>query len=97
MAKMAIYGHMVIGPYATNMGKRGIPGRRLRRHRRDIMNRDESKVVARHFMQTNSTVDDIIFVPIKIVRRKNLWARLEIERKFLNDNNLLDDGININL
>ena len=71
--------------------------RRLGQHRRDIMNRDESKVVARHFMQTNSTVDDIIFVPIKIVRRKNLWARLEIERKFLNDNNLLDDGININL
>ena len=71
--------------------------RRLGQHRRDIMNRDESKVVARHFMQTNSTVDDIIFVPIKVVRRKNLWARLEIERKFLNDNNLLDDGLNINL
>ena len=71
--------------------------RRLGQHRRDIMNKDESKVVARHFMQTNSTVDDIIFVPIKIVRRKNLWARLEMERKFLNDNNLLDDGLNINL
>ena len=71
--------------------------RRLGQHRRDIMNRDESKVVARHFMQTNSTVDDIIFVPIKVVRRRNLWARLEIERKFINDNNLLDDGLNINL
>ena len=70
--------------------------RRLGQYRRDIMNRDESKV-ARHFMQTNSTVDDIIFVPIKVVRRRNLWARLEIERKFLNDNNLLDDGLNINL
>ena len=25
MAKMAIYGHMAIGPCATNMGKQGIP------------------------------------------------------------------------
>ena len=24
-AKMAIYGHLAIGPYATNMGKWGIP------------------------------------------------------------------------
>ena len=27
MAHMAIYGHMAIGPYATNMGKWGIPGK----------------------------------------------------------------------
>ena len=26
-AIMAIYGHMAIGPYATNMGKWGIPGK----------------------------------------------------------------------
>ena len=25
MAKMAIYGHLAIGPYATNMGKWGFP------------------------------------------------------------------------
>ena len=25
MAKMAIYGHLAIGPYGTNMGKWGIP------------------------------------------------------------------------
>ena len=42
-------------------------------------------------------VDHIVFVPIKVVRRRNLWARLDIERKFLNDNNLPDDGLNINL
>ena len=36
------------------------------------MNRDGTKVAARHFMQTNSAVDDIVFVPIKVVRRKNL-------------------------
>ena len=61
------------------------------------MNRDGTKVAARHFMQTSSAVDDIVFVSIKVVRRKNLWAKLEVERKFINDNNLLKDGPNINL
>ena len=27
----------------------------------------------------------------------NLWARLEIERRFLNEYNLVDDGLNINM
>ena len=48
-------------------------------------------------METGSTVDDLVFVPIKVVRNKNMWARLEIERQFLNEYNLLDDGINVNL
>ena len=34
---------------------------------------------------------------VKVVRNKNMWARLEIERQFLNEYNLLDDGINVNL
>ena len=75
----------------------GTVGRRLGQHRRDIINRDETKAVARHFMETGSTVDDLVFVPIKVVRNKNMWARLEIERQFLNEYNLLDDGINVNL
>ena len=70
---------------------------RLGQHRRDIMNRDMSKVVARHLSNTNSTVDDLEFVPVKVVRRNSMWARLELERKFLNDHNLLDDGLNLYL
>jgi len=42
-------------------------------------------------------VEDLVFVPIKIVKKRNLWARLEIERKFLNEYNLVDDGLNINM
>ena len=61
------------------------------------MNMDETKAVARHFMETNSTEGYLQFVPIRVVRNKNMWARLELERRFLNDNNLLDDGLNINL
>ena len=60
------------------------------------MNRDGTKVAARHFMQTNSAVDDIVFVPIKAVRKKNLWAKLEVDRKFINDDNLLEDGLKVN-
>ena len=71
--------------------------RRVGQHRRDIINRDETKVVARHFMETGSTVEDLVFVPIKIVKNKSMWARLEIERQFINENNLLDDGLNLNL
>ena len=33
----------------------------------------------------------------KIVKKRNLWARLEIERRFLNEYNLVDDGLNINM
>ena len=75
----------------------GTVARRLGEHRRDIMNMDDTKAVARHFMETNSSKDDLQFVPIRVVRNKNMWARLELERRFLNDNNLLDDGLNINL
>ena len=71
--------------------------RRVGQHRRDIINKDETKVVARHFMETGSTVEDLVFVPIKVVKNKNMWARLEIERQFINENNLLDDGLNLNL
>ena len=56
---------------------------------------DETKAVARFFMETRSTVEDL--VPIKIVKKRNLWARLEIERRFLNEYNLVDDGLNINM
>ena len=31
-------------------------------------------------METGSTVEDLVFVPIKIVKQCNLRARLEIER-----------------
>ena len=48
-------------------------------------------------METRSTVEDLVFVPIKIVKKRNLWARLEIERRFLNKYNLVDDGLNINM
>ena len=58
---------------------------------------DERKLVARHFMETSSTEDDLQFVPIRVVRNRNMWARLELERRFLNANNLLNDGLNINL
>ena len=75
----------------------GTVARRLGEHRRYIMNMDDTKAVARHFMETNSTEDYLQFVPIRVVRNKNMWARLELERRFLNDNNLLDDGLNTNL
>merc|ERR1719234_1559349 len=71
--------------------------RRLGQHRRSIINEDETKAVARYFMETGSTVEDLIFVPIKIVKKQNLWARLELERRFLNQHNLVDDGLNINM
>ena len=71
--------------------------RRLGQHCRSIINRDETKAVARFFMETRSTVEDLVFVPIKIVKKRNLWARLEIERKFLNEYNLVEDGLNINM
>ena len=63
----------------------------------DIFSSDETKAVARFFMETRSTVEDLVFVPIKIVKKRNLWARLEIERRFLNEYNLVDDGLNINM
>ena len=60
-----------------------------------VINRDLSKIVARDFSDTYSTVVDLEFVPVKIVRHNSNWARLELERKFLNVHNLLGDGLNL--
>ena len=32
-----------------------------------------------------STVEDLVFLPIKVVKNKNMCARLEIERQFINE------------
>ena len=75
----------------------GSVARRLGQHWRDILNKDVTKVVARHFIYTGSGVEDLIFTPIEIIKSKNPWVRLLREREFLNVNNLVADGLNINL
>ena len=83
-------------PHKVYGGQSGATvAKRLGQHRRDIMNDDESKVVARHFFETNSTEDDLEFIPVKTVHYNNMWARLEFDRQFLNEHNLIDDGLNI--
>ena len=59
--------------------------------------RNKGSSEALHGNRLHCTVEDLVFVPIKIVKNKSMWARLEIERQFINENNLLDDGLNLNL
>ena len=70
------------------------PRVRFGEHRRDIMDRNEEKAVSKHFVDTNSTVDDLVFVPFKRIRSNNRLVLRHMETKFINEYNLIEAGIN---
>ena len=47
------------------------PVRRLGGHKGDIENKRLKKAVAKHFFDSKSTVEDIVFVPFKRLRSGN--------------------------
>ena len=81
--------------YGGQTGKEA--GQRALGHGRDIENQKEDKAVAKHFKDTKSTRNDLIFTPVKKLKSDNPWVRLHFEREMLNRHNLIDEGININL
>ena len=52
------------------------------------------KAVAKHFSDTNSREEDLVFVPFKRVRSSNILVLRHLETMFINDFNLLEAGIN---
>ena len=49
--------------------------RRLNKHRRDIKDKAETKAVAQHFMETNSTAAYLQFIPVMVLRNKNMYTK----------------------
>ena len=70
------------------------PRVRFGEHRRDIIERNKEKAVSKHFVDTNSTVDDLVFVPFKRIRSNNRLVLRHMETKFINEYNLIEAGIN---
>ena len=70
---------------------------RLRGHVRSIEEQDENKVVGKHFRETHSKREDLVFAPIMKLKSENPWVRLHYERRFMNQHGGIDKFLNINL
>ena len=64
------------------------PVRRLGGHTGDIENRRFKKAVVKHFFDTKSTVEDIVFVPFKRLRSGSRLILKHFENKAINEFNL---------
>ena len=70
---------------------------RLRGHVKSIEEENEEKVVGKHFKETHSRREDLVFTPIMKIKAENPWVRLHYERRFMNQHGGIDKFININL
>ena len=52
------------------------------------------KAVAKHFADTNSREEDLVFVPFKKIRSSNILVLRHLETEFINKFNLVEAGIN---
>ena len=68
--------------------------KRLGEHRRDIAGGRVDKAVAKHFTDTNSREEDLVFVPFKRVRSSNILVLRHLETLFINNYNMVEAGIN---
>ena len=71
-------------------------GRRTLQHASDIEN-DLAKAVPRHFRETRSEKEDLRMTPVMLIKSNNPWVRLHFEREFINQHDLIEEGINVNL
>ena len=53
------------------------------------------KAVAKHFFDTKSTVEDIVFVPFKRLKSGNRLILKDFESKAIMEFNLIEAGVNI--
>ena len=72
-------------------------GTRVGQHANSIDDQDESKVVGKHFKDTHSTREDLVFTPFKKLKSNNPWVRLHYERQFINQHGGIDKFLNLNL
>jgi hypothetical protein len=85
-------------PELSSMGQSGTAvATRLRAHIRSMEDQDEEKVVGKHFKETHSTREDLVFTSIMTVKVNNPWVRLHFERLFMNQHGGADKFLNYNL
>ena len=72
-------------------------GGRSTQHVNSIEDQDESKVVGKHFKDTHSTREDLVFTPFMKLKSSNPWVRLHYERQFINQHGGIDKFLNLNL
>ena len=68
---------------------------RLGEHRRDIINKTKGRVIAEHFARIRSGAPDLQFVPFMNIKSKDPHMLIELERKYINQYNLVVAGINV--
>ena len=68
-------------------------GTRTMQHGGDI-DSEADKPVSNHFKITGSSRRDLKVTPFMRVKNNNPWVRLHLERLFINQHNLIEDGIN---
>lgn len=70
------------------------PRFRLAEHKRDIQSGDITKAVPKHFIETKSTIADLMFVPFKKIISNDPLILRHFETKLINEYNMLEAGIN---
>ena len=72
----------------------GTVGTRAQQHANDIQNQRHDKLVPNHFKETKSLKENLVMIPIKVIRSQNPWVRLHYEREFISKHDLIDSGVN---
>ena len=70
---------------------------RTQQHANDIERGREEKAVPNHFKNTGSEKENLVMIPIKVIKSRDPWIRLHFEREFINKHNFIGGGINRNL
>ena len=70
------------------------PRSRLGEHKRDILNKKVNKAVAKHFQDTGSKVEDLVFVPFKRLKCSDRLMLKHFENLAINKYNMVEAGIN---
>ena len=66
----------------------------LGQHKDDILSLRLHKAVAKHFHDTRTTVADLFFVPVQLVRSEDGLILTQLKSKCINQLNLIEAGIN---
>ena len=79
--------------YAGETGR--TVAKRFAEHRDSMHNHDMLKPVGQHFQSAGHKQEaDVVMLPIVKLKSDNIWVRKAMERKFINDHDLIDKGLN---
>ena len=69
--------------------------KRFAEHRDSIHQEATNKPVGQHFLEAGHRLEaDSVMLPIIKLKTDNVWVRKALEKKFINDHDMIDSGLN---